>query len=139
MITRKDNILVRPFQHRKFIEHRKKVCLVQCLMNTHKHEISNLKKNFLSKKFLTCRNYQSWKNCFKYNCKPFFQVSRALPRIDDVSPPQRNHVYIKCKKLQHEAERHAQIERDNFILLKHLNKIMTDKRVDNFWLQENPK
>ncbi len=66
-------------------------------------------------------------------------MSRALPRIDDVTPPQRNHVYVKCKKLQTEAERHAKIERDNFILLKHLNEIMTAKRIDNCWMYEHPK
>lgn len=63
----------------------------------------------------------------------------ALPRIDDVTPPQRNHVYYKFKKLQTEVERHAQIERDNFILLKHLSDIMTAKRIDNIWLYNQPK
>ncbi|XP_065202110.1 uncharacterized protein LOC135832651 [Planococcus citri] len=90
MITRKENLLVRPFQHRNYVQHRQKVIT-------------------------------------------------ALPRIDDVTPPKRSHVYVKCKKIQTEAERHAQIERDNFILLKHLNDIMHIKRVDNCWLYEHPK
>lgn len=100
--------------------------------------LSNLQKNSTSQNLAQLFSQQFHIRSTD-NIKPFLQVSRALPRIDDVTPPRRNHVYIKCKKLQSEAERHAQIERDNFILLKHLNKIMTDKRVDNFWLQENPK
>ena len=67
------------------------------------------------------------------------QVNTALPRIDDVSPAERNHVYLKCKKLQIEAERQKRIERENFILLTHLNEIMTAKRVDNSWLCDLPK
>lgn len=67
------------------------------------------------------------------------QVNSALPRIDDVSPIERKHVHLKCKKLQMEAERQSQIERDNFILLKHLSNIMTGRRLDNLWLCELPK
>lgn len=64
---------------------------------------------------------------------------KALPRIDDITPPIRNHIYFKCKKLQLEVERHATIERDNFILLRHLHEIMAAKRIDDRWLDQQPK
>ncbi|XP_008474780.1 uncharacterized protein LOC103511817 [Diaphorina citri] len=60
-------------------------------------------------------------------------VQSALPAIDVKSPESRDHVTLKRKKIQKEYERCKKIEHDNFILLKHLDTIMTKCRVDNTW------
>uniref|UniRef100_A0A8D8T6U6 Uncharacterized protein n=1 Tax=Cacopsylla melanoneura TaxID=428564 RepID=A0A8D8T6U6_9HEMI len=84
MLSRRENLLVTPWQKRRYLDHRRK-------------------------------------------------VQAALPAIDVRSPEYRDHVALKRKKLQREYERCKKIEHDNFILLKHLDKIMTTCRVDNTW------
>ncbi|KAI5704714.1 hypothetical protein M8J76_009899 [Diaphorina citri] len=84
MLSRRENLLIAPWQRRRYLDHRRK-------------------------------------------------VQSALPAIDVKSPESRDHVTLKRKKIQKEYERCKKIEHDNFILLKHLDTIMTKCRVDNTW------
>ncbi|EFA03364.1 hypothetical protein TcasGA2_TC013349 [Tribolium castaneum] len=89
MISRKENLLVRPWQQRRFENHRKK-------------------------------------------------VQSAGPAIDTRPPLPRQHVALKLKKRQKEAERCQEIEKNNFTLLKRLSYVMRTSRVDNYWATPQP-
>merc|ERR1711983_321409 len=59
------------------------------------------------------------------------KVENAGPRIDVQTPKSANfqHVKVKAKKLQKEEERSYEILSNNLILLRHLTKIASSKRV----------
>ncbi|XP_030745441.1 uncharacterized protein LOC115874418 [Sitophilus oryzae] len=60
------------------------------------------------------------------------KIQTAVPVVDNKSPPHRRHVAVKLKKLQKEDERSRRIEKDNLILLRRLNHIMTNHWLDNY-------
>ncbi|XP_026481400.1 uncharacterized protein CFAP97D1 [Ctenocephalides felis] len=67
------------------------------------------------------------------------KVARATPAIDFGPPVPRDHVKLKLKKCQKEAERCEKIAQDNIKLLQRLQSIMKVNKVDNYWTEAPPK
>lgn len=67
------------------------------------------------------------------------KVRSAGPAIDFGCPPKRDHVVVKHKKKQKEAERKDEIKKENIRLIQKLGVIMNTLRLDNFWTEPRPK
>lgn len=114
MLTRREKLLIRPWQQRRYNNHRRKVGVG-----------------------VSGGASRPWRSVTHPQCR--VQVQSALPAIDVGPPPQRAHVCCKLKKLQSELERSARIEEDNFRLLQRMSSIMRTNRLDNRWLADPPK
>ncbi|KAL5238160.1 hypothetical protein ACI65C_005570 [Semiaphis heraclei] len=90
MLTRKEELFVKPFQQRLY----------------HQHKV---------------------------------KLKSATARVDTTPPQEWQHIVLKSKKYQTERERCTQILLNNGILWRHLNEIMSTRRVDNRWDHEQPK